>query len=236
MQKIITVILSCLIAIPVIADNTPLNLINLKITHQGWVQASMPKVTVQLNATLEADKLAVLRNAIPSNLSQIASISWHIISFQQDTDNSGFLKVTATATAHVPSDQIRGLNAKATKVSTTGQKYKITSIDYQPSLRDIQRTQGSLRDAIYTSARDELTLLNKIYPTAHYFLHGVTFQSQPLPARLYRGMAMMRAAASPQASSGHGDAGGDRSTSSQRVAVSQELTLTANVILASRVK
>ncbi len=201
-----------------------LNQVAYRTQAQSWATTDTAKVIVTVAASLADNKLGQLHTQIMTNLEKIApKAAWHITQFNRSQDQSGLEKVSVSAQARIPQQQLSGLRKQAKAVSQPGQTYRIADIQFTPSMAEVEKVRGQLRDQIYTDANAELARLNKVYPNAHYTLHSVTFDGAmpviPVPAPM-RAMFMAKVAGAQQ--------------STPALAVSDQVTVTANVVLAAK--
>lgn len=198
-----------------VLDNVQLNL-----SAQEWVETQSAKVTVAVNAVLGRNDLVKLRQNIMSNLNKISSAKWHITQFDRSQDNSGLEKLYATASARINQSDLTDLYANAKSVSKPGASYKVLSVQFKPSLQEIEKTKHKLRQNLYAQVMQELKLINQQSPQQSYSIHSIRFVDALPVSNNYQPRAkqtMMLAAES----------------ASPSVAVSNRLTMSAVVDLAS---
>lgn len=198
----------------------PLNQVSFQLTADQWATTKTAKVIVGVNAALTDTQLGQVHSQIMANLKKIVpNIEWHITRFNRSKSQTGLEQLYVQAEARIPEKALVNLRAKAKAVSKPGESYKIASIQFTPSLTEINQVRAELRDKIYDEASAELARLNKVYPNQKYNLHTISFGSQPLPRMGDRMMLMAntaKAASAPAA-----------------MAVSNKVRVSASVVLAS---
>ena len=113
----------------------------------------------------------------------------------------------------------------AKSVSKPGAHYEIGSVEFKPSLDEMQQVRAQLRERLYQQVNDELARLNKVYSGQKYSVSNLVFAEgdlTPMPQQKAYQVQMVNAMSQPAASSS--------------LTVSNELTLTATVQAASNRK
>lgn len=205
-----------------IAANTnypPLDKVSFQLSAEQWATTQTAKVTVRVNATLTDSQLGAIHTVLMNNLKKIAAdAKWHITEFNRSKNQSGLEQLYATAQARIPETALSSLRQKAKAVTKPGATYTIGSIDFSPSQAEIQTVKANLRSNIYAQTKAELARLNKEYPSERFFLHSINFNSGVVMPR-----PQMRTMVLAEAKVGN----------SAPMAVSDKITLNANVVLAS---
>lgn len=200
------------------AQNTavPLDKIAFTLSVQQWATTKTARVIVGVNATLNDAELGRIHGQIMANLARIVpGASWHITQFSRSKSNSGLEQLAVEAQARVSSVALANLRQKAKAATKPGENYQILAIQFNPSQSEIEQTRVMLREKIYKKAQQELVTLNKLYPVEKYYLHTVSFRATLPMVR----PQMMLARVAPAAA--------------EQMAVSNKVTVTANVVLAS---
>lgn len=193
----------------------------LQLSAKEWVTTQTALLTVNVNATLNNADLVKTRADIMDKLTKIASGEWHITQFDRSQDSSGLEKLFVAAQARVPQTALTAVYQSAKDVSKPGAAYSIDSVEFLPSLDEIQHVKTKLRERLYQQVNDEINRLNKIYTTQHYsvnrlYLLDTETAPQPQPvSRKSMNTMVMTAAAAPV------------------ISVSNELVMSAMIELAS---
>jgi hypothetical protein len=162
-----------------------LDKIGFKVTARHWVTTESALVNVAIDATLTNIDLVQARAQIMDKLNKIANSEWHLLQFERSQDNSGLEKLSVKARSRVAENILPDVYKKAQSVSKPGMSYKIDSIEFKPSLEEIQQVKNKLRKTLYNQANQELSRINKVYSRQNYSLYNVVFADDgtlPQPA------------------------------------------------------
>ncbi|KTC81490.1 hypothetical protein [Legionella brunensis] len=199
-----------------------LDKVMFQISARQWVTTQTALLSVNVNATLTNADLVKTRADIMSMLGKIASGDWHITQFDRSQDSSGLEKLFVSAEARVSQASLTNIYQNAKDVSKPGATYTINSVEFKPSLEEVQQIKLQLRQRLYQQVNDEIARLNKVYTNQNYSLNTLTLyegEVAPLQPKIYQRtmntMAMSAAAPEPA------------------LTVSNELTMNAMVELAS---
>ena len=214
---------SIALAAPPFKRMAMLNRVAFQLSAEQWVSTNTAKVTVNVNASVSSQGLAQVQKNVMGKLQKIANQGkWHITSFNRSQDQSGLERVQISAQSRLPENALVNLRTKAKSISKPGETYTIADVSFTPSLTDVEKTRAILRQNILQQAKTNLEQLNKMYPNQNYVLHGVRFSGVVIRGAGRRGprpMMMARvAAATPP------------------LTVSNKLTLSATVVLASKMR
>jgi hypothetical protein len=228
MNKIFSVIIGLVLLNTfnsVLADNIPdpLNQVQLTLSAETWAKTSTARVTVTVEAVMNQSALGNMHKGIEQKLIKISNAApWHITTFDRQKDKSDLERVTVIAEARLPESALVDARKHAEDLSKAGEKYTISSIEFVPSLADMEAAKQSVRDQIYAQAKTELAKLNALYPEQHYFLFLVNFNPEnPMPMvprqNMRMAVAMEKADAAPS------------------ITVSDLVQITAQVLFAAKI-
>lgn len=170
-----------------------LDKVSFQITAKQWISTQTALLSVSVNATLNNANLVKARNDIMERLNKIAKAQWHLIDFNRSQDNSGLEKLVVSAQARVEQSALTDVYANAKSVSIPGAQYKVTGIEFKPSLGETQAVRITIREELYKQVQEEMARLNKVYPTQNYTLNHLTFEEgdyAPPSPRAYKANAM----------------------------------------------
>lgn len=226
MKKIlalITLVFSTQVAVADHKDKSMLDKVYLSVSAKQWVKTETVRLVVSASATLNDADMVKTRNQIMEQLKTIAKGEWHITQFNRSQDSSGLEKLAVQAQARVGQTQLNQVYQRAKSVSKPGLTYRISKIDFEPGLADIENGKVSLRETLYQKVTAEIEQLNKQYPNQNYSLNRLIFtepgQQPVVPgAKRFKENTMVLTAMSKPAPS---------------VAVSNEIAMQALVVLAS---
>ena len=198
-----------------------LDKVMFRVAAKQWVSTQTALLTVTINATLTDADLVKVRTNIMSKLAKIAAGEWHLIQFDRSQDSSGLEKLNVTAQIRIEQGNLTTIYQNAKAVSKPGENYQVGSIEFKPSLDELQQVRAQLRIKLYQQVNDELAQINKVYNGQKYSLNNLAFVEDGEPIQLRnastREMVMVAGAGS----------------SSPPLSVSNELTMTAVVEAAS---
>ena len=157
------------------AKKPALDKVSYVLTASEWVNTKTAKVEVTVNASLNNQDLAKAREAIMGTLNQVAKGQWHIINFNRSQDSSGLEKLLVVANARVEQANLVNLNKNAKNISKPGLTYKVTNVDFSPSLAEKNKVKAQLRQRLYQKIDAELTALNQTYPSQHFSVNRIIF-------------------------------------------------------------
>lgn len=202
-------------------SNFMLDTVGFQVAAKQWVSTQTALLTVNINATLGNADLVKARADIMERLGKIAVGEWHLTQFDRSQDNSGLEKLYVQAQARVAQSGLTNIYQNAKSVSKPGASYGIGSVEFKPSVEEVQQARVQLRERLYGQARDELARINKLYSGQNYSLYNLVFtEGDTPPPQILREQGMMNAMAMPAAAT-------------STLTVSNELTMTAIVQVAS---
>jgi len=202
------------------ARNLVLDKVEFQIVAKQWITTQTALLTININATLTNADLVKTRSDIMEKLSKIAGGEWHLIQFDRSQDSSGLEKLYVAAQARVAQPSLTNIYQNAKSVSKPGAHYEISSIEFKPSIEEVQQVRMQLREKLYAQVRDELTRINKVYSGQNYSLNYLIFtEGDQVPIPLARNQTMANAMVMPAAA--------------PSLTVSNELTMTASAHVAS---
>lgn len=202
------------------AKPADLNSIVYQLHTQRWVMTDKANVVIAVDATAKDQDLPnVQQHQIMQKLNQLGSHQkWDVVTFDRNQDQSGLEKLHMVVSARLPESQLNNFRDRVQSLSKAGEKFQLQTINFEPSLIDVEKTREQLRQEIYEQVKQELAQLNKTYPAQHYFLHNINFVQQPI----YRmaGNAFIKT----------------NVPSPSDISVKREMTVNAVVVLASKIK
>ncbi|KTD46465.1 hypothetical protein [Legionella quateirensis] len=229
-MKQVTGILALMAFTPIAlaGDDVPqlvLDKVLFQISAKQWVTTQTALLNVSINVTLSSADLVRARADIMDSLNKIAKGDWHLIEFDRSQDSSGLEKLFVQAQARVDQSALTDIYQNAKSVSMPGAKYEISGVEFKPSLEETQAVRAKVREKLYQQVTEELSRMNKAYPTQNYslsnlvFFEGDNIPPQPRPYQAKEMNTVVMAAAAPAP-----------------LTVSNELVLTAYVEAASNRK
>lgn len=208
----------------VVQPEVVLDSVFFQVAAKQWVTTQTALLTVSINVTLSNADMVKARADIMGKLAKVANGEWHLTQFDRSQDSSGLEKLYVQAQARIPQSSLTNVYQNAKSVSKPGAVYEIGSIEFKPSLDEVQQIRTQLRERLYQQAHDELARINKIYTGQNYTLNNLVFtegEGAPImpQTKAYQNQGMINAMALPVAA--------------PAVTVSNELTMSAMVQAAS---
>lgn len=207
----------------------PPQLVLDKITFQTsarqYVSTQSALLTVDVNVTLNNADIVKTRTEVVDSLNKIAQGDWHLTQFERSQDSSGLEKLYVQAQTRVAQRSLVDIYQKAKTISKPGIQYTVNSVEFKPSLEEIQAVKASIRKELYQQVSDELGRINKVYPNQNYSVNNIIISDgenpqMPVAYQAKTMNTMVLASGSPPAP----------------VTVSNELVITAFVEAASNRK
>jgi hypothetical protein len=187
-----------------------------QVNDQAWVTTNTAQVNVAVNATLSHSSVSDAKAQIIEKLQSLAKKGhWHITQFNQNTDQSGLLQINLVAQARLNQNLSATLYKRVVALSKRGQKYSISNISYTPSLHDVERVRGHLRDRIYAQVNAQIPALDKV-SGEKYQVQSISFDQQVLPMEPGPVMTTMMVR---------------RVSNARSMPIGHQMRMTANVIL-----
>jgi len=98
---------------------------------------------------------------LKKTLREVYDVDWAIIKLSR-YDDSGLERISASAVARIPENQVTTVNHNLREVSKAGLKITVSGLDYSPERNRVEETNNALRKRIYTLAQDEANSLNEL--------------------------------------------------------------------------
>jgi hypothetical protein len=174
--------LALLLASPAWAQVPPpvMDQVVLDLAAEDWVGTETALVTVSADAaatgadagTQRADLLRAVDGLAPD-------AEWRIVGFDRSTDQAGLERWRAVAEARLTEDALAGLADKARQASRPGLQLRIASIEFTPTLIEMEAVRARLRAEIYGKAASELKALEQSFPGRRFRMGNIDFADQP---------------------------------------------------------
>lgn len=164
-----------------------------QVSAKQWVTTQTALLNVNINVTLSNADLVKARADIMVSLNKIAKGEWHLIAFDRSQDSSGLEKLYVQAQARVDQSALTAIYQNAKSVSMPGAKYEISGVEFKPSLDETQIVRAKVREKLYQQVNDEISRMNKAYPTQNYSLSTLVFyegDSMPQQPSAYQAKQM----------------------------------------------
>ena len=199
------------------ADSTPvLNDVTYHVQVSAWATSDKAAVVIAVDAIAKGQDVVETQQKILEKLKKLDDKqTWNIVELDRNQDQSGLEKLHLVVTAQLSQNQLNNLRNRIQALSIPGEQFDLQTIDFQPSLSDIEETKNELRQQIYQEVKVEVEQLNKIYSKQHYFLHSINFMGDSIYP--LTGTALLRTP-----------------TPQQNMAIKRKINLDAVVVLSSQ--
>lgn len=161
--------------------------IELQLQAEEWVNTNAALVTISADATLDKNNdFMQTRAQLLQKFSELAgnnngSITWNITTFNTSQSDSGLEQIHVEAQARLSENKLLTLRTKTKEMSKPGLTLRLLSIDFSPSLDELEKAKAQLRAVIYNEAKSEAARINKVYPEQKYVLRSISFQPTATP-------------------------------------------------------
>jgi hypothetical protein len=180
--------------------------VTLELSAEDWVVTETALVTVVADAAAADAQAGVARGDLLAAVSGLVpQAEWRIVSFDRFTDQAGLDRWQAVAQARLPETEVGGLGEKARELSRPGLQIRVRSIEFTPTLAEVEAVRARLRAEIYRRADEEIAALERSFGDRDFRIGAIRFQESGMPpmpvqAMMSRGgvpEAMDKAAAAP---------------------------------------
>lgn len=214
-----------------------LSRISYQLSTEQWAGTATAEVSMDLYALQDKLGTTDINQHMLQKLNKIAQADWHITEFNRNQDSSGVERVSISAKARVPSNLLATLRDKAQANSQPGETYKVTNIDFTPSVAEIEKAHVQARATLYGLIAQEINRLNQAYPAQHYFVYAINFNSgNPPPAGFVAAPQPMVSMSSRAGFAGSPppSASPEKGSANLPSAVENKILETADVVIAAR--
>ena len=172
------------------------------VSAEDWVTTKTAHVAIAIEAAVTSNTAGSIRGDMTKAVNDLAKADWRLTSFDRSQDQTGMERWSATFEARLPENELSGLGENAKKLSKQGMQLSVSSIDFSPTLDEMEALRGNLRAQIYKIANEQLATLNSAIPGRNYRIAVINFtgdEEQPMPRVMkgQRAMAMMAMAPQP---------------------------------------
>lgn len=231
---------SCNAAMPLASDAMGTGIIELQLQTEQWVNTNQALVTISVDATIDkTNNFTEIRVQLLQKFAELADqgTTWNITTFSTSQSESGLEQIHVEAQARLQENKLNQLRTKVKDLSKPGLTLRLASIDFSPSVADMENVKAGLRTAIYNEAKNEIVRINKVYPEQKYVLRSIVFQpvTPPIIPLAVNAMAMTNMAMGSNGGGGHARGGSVNKESgggnTAVMAVSTKMQLSATIEL-----
>ena len=206
---------------PIMAYPPQNDTVSMSLLTEDWVQTQTARTEMAVDASLPGSDAGKVRGDILTSVRSLAQgADWRFTVFDRNQDASGLEHWHAVVEARLPETQLGGLSDRAKQASKPGLQIKVQSVDFSPTLAEIEATRAKLRSDMYKKVNEALAQLSQSEPDRKYRIMHIDFNGLVTAPPLQK-MARTMAAPMPDAEM------------SSDVAVSEKAQLRANVTFAA---
>ncbi len=194
--------------------------VTLPLTLEDWVQTDTARTELAVDASLPGSDAGKVRADILGAVKSLAQgADWRFTAFDRNQDASGLEHWHAVIEARMAEAQLGGLSDRAKQASKPGLQIKVQTVDFSPTLAEVETAKAKLRAEMYKKVNEALAQLNQAEPDRKYRIMRIDFNG---PIATPGAPKMMRAMAAPMPEQ---DEGG--------ISLSEKAQLRANVTFAA---
>ena len=194
--------------------------VTLPLTLEDWVQTDTARTELAVDASLPGSDAGKVRADILGAVKSLAQgADWRFTAFDRNQDASGLEHWHAVIEARMAEAQLGGLSDRAKQASKPGLQIRVQTIDFSPTLAEVEAAKAKLRAEMYKKVNEALTQLNQAEPDRKYRIMRIDFNG---PITTPGAPKLMRAMAAPAPEQ---DEGG--------ISLSEKAQLRANVTFAA---
>lgn len=193
----------------------------LDITVEDWVTTETARVVAVVDAAVTGDA-GTTRSDMSAAVRALApDTDWRLVRFDRSQDSSGLERWRASFEARLAEEALSGIADRARAASKPGMQLSVETIDFSPTLAEIEEKRTGLRHEVYRRVGSELNAVRTAFPERNFRVGTVEFMTEPHLIPMARAQMMemaVKAADAPAADA---------------MTVSQKITLSARVILSA---
>ena len=201
---------------------TPTATISFQVNNKISVKSSTALVMITVNATLMSkDTTNIQTNLLKRLNSSFPKVSWKTIDYQQRPAKSGAMNIFYRLQARLIQGQINNLAEIIRHHNLPNQNIQWQIINFKPSTVKLNQAKNQLMISIYNDIQKLAKKFNE-QTQSNYQVKSVNFQTNiGAPRQLQNTMLLMDANNKAQ-----------QAQSSKNIAVAEDITMQANVVLA----
>ncbi|AIT08708.1 hypothetical protein LO80_01110 [Candidatus Francisella endociliophora] len=194
-------------------------------TTQAETTVKSDSILVQVTgyATTTLEDQNSIQKEISDEVNSIVKADWKVKNLEQDKSRSGALNVTLQLEARISQQDLNNLQKALENQKASGKKLVAQVLDYNPPAKDIQAAKQDLMVQIYKDTKAYLDNFNK-ETHSNYLIQSIKYNDTN-SYRPRNTVMFMKAANNEMDAS---------STNPNPVAVSQDITINANVTFMER--
>jgi hypothetical protein len=161
---------------PIIAYPPQNDTVTMVLNLEDWVQTQTARTNVAVDAALPGSDAGKTRAQMQAAVKELVQgADWRFISFDRTQDVSGLERWHAVLEARLPEAQLGGLSDRAKQASKPGMQISVQTIDFTPTLAEIEAAKAKLRGEMYKKVNESLAQLNQAEPDRKYRIQNIFF-------------------------------------------------------------
>ncbi len=227
------------------ATNVPMDNLSLSFTVEEWLDSNTAELTIDVDASVgvdDDDDSVDLRTEIREALTELVDVEWRFVRVNRHTDRTGREAWRVSAQARVDEGEITNLGVRTKEVGRVGLQFRVGLVDYSPTQEAVEELNRILRSKVNALVSKELEALNGESPGRDWRVASVSYDNNMSYSNARAGGNQPMIMAAMASKGGYDmeleDVGAEASGDSGGFGgfeVSQKVTFTANVIIASTV-
>jgi hypothetical protein len=166
---------------PVFSFPTQNDTVTLPLMLEDWVQTDTARTELAVDASLPGSDAGKARADVLGAVRALAQgADWRFTAFDRNQDASGLEHWHAVVEARLAEAQLGGLSDRAKQVSRAGLQIRVQSVDFSPTLAEVEVTKSKLRAEMYKKVNEALAQLNQAEPERKYRIMRIDF-NEPTP-------------------------------------------------------
>lgn len=157
------------------ANHIPMDIINLNFTVEEWLDSETAEVTIDVDASLDADGRELKQKVKDSLTALNDSVTWRFSRVNRSRDRAGRETWQIGAQARMTDSALDDLAGKCRKLGEPGLQFRIGNVDYSPTAEAVETLNRSLREKINALIENELTRLKTELPDREWRVGNVQY-------------------------------------------------------------
>ena len=222
-------------------DYIPMDVLNISFVVEDWLDSDTAEVTIDINASVDNDDSTDLRSEIKESLKKLVDAEWRLVKISRHSDKVGREAWNLTAKARVKEEDTNKLSARTKKLGRVGLQYRVLSVDFTPTMTQVEELNRTMRSKINGLIANELERLNEELPGRDWRVSSVSYGNDgnmffPQSAKNYRAANNYANTMAVSATMMDDDEAADGAAGMGGFEVSQKVVYTAQVAISSVVE
>lgn len=135
--------------------------VSLSLALEDWVETQTARTEVAVDAALPGADAGKARAQMLAAVKELAQGAvWRFTAFDHASDTSGLERWHGILEARLPEAQLGGLSDRAKQASKPGLQLTVQTIDFSPTLAELEVGKAKLRGEMYKKINESLQQLN----------------------------------------------------------------------------